>query len=89
MSELHDYQLPPRNSENANKETMRIYRTELSNKDYLKLELESMQRGLKPYGLTKAVMTLYLRKQLIYLNELPADIQRLIKEHFKNFNGNL
>ncbi|MCL7422872.1 MAG: hypothetical protein M8364_18435 [Methylobacter sp.] len=79
---VSDLSLPARgNSGNDNSE--RIYRTALAPKDYLRLEVEAMDRGLKPYGLTKSVMTLYLHKHLIYLKELPEELQKQITAHFK------
>lgn len=73
--------LPGRGSTSDSGE--RLYRTALAPKDYLRLEIESMDRGLKPFGLTKSVMTLYLHKQLIYLKDLPPNIQTLISEYYK------
>lgn len=63
--------------------TERIYRTALAPRDYIDLELEAMSRGLKPFGLTKLVMTLYLRKQLVLVKELPPVLQTQIVDHFK------
>ncbi|MEF3074890.1 hypothetical protein V2P20_07620 [Methylobacter sp. Wu1] len=73
--------LPKRGSSGDNSE--RIYRTALGPKDYLRLEIEAMDRGLKPYGLTKSVMTLYLHKQLIYIRDLPEELQKQINAHIK------
>lgn len=61
----------------------RIYRTALASKDYLRLEIEAMDRGLKPFGLTKSVMTLYLHKQLLYIRDLPEELQEQINAHYK------
>jgi hypothetical protein len=63
--------------------TERIYRTALAQRDYINLELEAMSRGLKPFGLTKSVMTLYLRKQLVLVKELPQELQDQIITHFR------
>ncbi len=78
--------LPPRVPASVeNQDTERLYRTALNSRDYLRLEIESMERGLKPFGLTKMIMTLYINKQLIYLGDLPQEIQELINEyHEKN-----
>lgn len=61
----------------------RIYRTALAPRDYINLELEAMSRGLKPFGLTKSVMTLYLNKKLLLVSELPKELQSQIANHFK------
>ena len=79
------FALPPRIvPTEETKDTERLYRTALPSKDYLRLEIESMERGLKPFGLTKSIMTLYVNKQLIYLPDLPQEIQELINEHYLN-----
>lgn len=75
--------LPERGNSDQNKDQERIYRTALAAKDYLRLEMEAMDRGLKPFGLTKSIMTLYLHKQLIYLKDLPAELQVQINNHYK------
>jgi hypothetical protein len=75
--------LPDRGSSDAKDTQERIYRTALAQKDYIDLELEAMDRGLKPFGLTKSIMTLYLRKQLVLVKELPVDLQTQIITHFK------
>ena len=81
---MTDNLLPPRAPVTTETlETERLYRTGLNNREYLALEKESMERGLKPFGLTKSVMTLFLRKQLIYLQDLPQDLQDRINEHYK------
>ena len=55
------YALPPRVPASVeNQDTERLYRTALNSRDYLRLEIESMERGLKPFGLTKMIMTLYI-----------------------------
>jgi hypothetical protein len=66
-----------------NSGTERIYRTALCQRDYISLELEAMSRGLKPFGLTKLIMTLYLRKQLVLVRELPTELQLQIVAHYK------
>lgn len=81
---MTDTALPPRQPVTAESKDGgdRLYRTALASRDYLKLEVESMERGLKPFGLTKAVMTLYINKKLIYVADLPAALQTQINEHF-------
>ncbi|MDI1278632.1 hypothetical protein [Methylobacter sp.] len=75
--------LPDRGSLDVKDAPERIYRTALAQKDYIDLELEAMDRGLRPFGLTKSVMTLYLRKQLVLVKELPQDLQAQIITHFR------
>jgi hypothetical protein len=70
--------------DNDNKNNERIFRTALAPRDYLRLEIESMDRGLKPYGMTKIIMTLYLHKQLVNVRELPSELQQQIVSFFKN-----
>lgn len=83
---MSDTPLPPRQPVTAeNKDGgERLYRTALSSRDYLRLEVESMERGLKPFGLTKAIMTMYINKKLIYVADLPETLQQQINEHFRN-----
>jgi hypothetical protein len=83
MPETLELTLPARGNSEKTGDQERLYRTALNSKDYLRLEIESMDRGLKPFGLTKSVMTLYLHKQLVYLKELPIEIQEQINVHFK------
>ena len=75
--------LPDRGSSESNGVTERIYRTALSQKDYINLELEAMDRGLKPFGLTKAIMTLYLHKQLIPMKELSEELRAEVLAYLK------
>lgn len=70
-------------ADNSGASAERIYRTALAPRDYINLELEAMSRGLKPFGLTKTVMTLYLNKKLVLVSELPKELQALIVDHFK------
>ncbi|MDP3332637.1 MAG: hypothetical protein Q8S55_11745 [Methylococcaceae bacterium] len=81
------FNLPPRVSggDPAVKDE-RIYRTCLNTRDYLRLEIEAMERGLKPFGLTKSVMTLYINKQLIFVRDLPPQIQTAIINHQKSIS---
>ncbi|AEG02561.1 hypothetical protein [Methylomonas methanica] len=62
----------------------RNYRTAISSSNYLKLERESTQRGVKPFTLTKSVMTLYVNRQLIYIRDLPESLQEQIREFYKS-----
>ncbi len=81
------HHLPPRvPSSVETQDSDRLYRTALPSRDYLRLEVESMERGLKPFGLTKSIMTLYVNKQLIYLPDLPNEIQELINEHYQTLD---
>ncbi|MEC4749811.1 hypothetical protein [Methylomicrobium sp. Wu6] len=83
----HIPSIPPVGSnpiDNNDKSNERLFRTSLAPRDYLRLEIEAMDRGLKPFGLTKAVMTLYLHKQLVNVRELPPDIQSQIVQFFKD-----
>lgn len=73
--------LPDRGSSELNGE--RIYRTALIPRDYINLELEAMDRGLKPFGLTKAIMTLYLHKQLVPMKELTEELQAQVLKQLK------
>ncbi len=75
--------LPARGSAELGGVSERIYRTALAQKDYLSLEVEAMDRGLKPFGLTKAIMTLYLQKQLVVVKELPQELQDPIIAYFR------
>lgn len=75
--------LPPVGSVDSASGSERIYRTALSSRDYINLEIEAMSRGLKPFGLTKSVMTLHLNKKLILVSELPKELQTQIINHFK------
>lgn len=83
MQMAQELTLPDRGNSEGNENQDRLYRTALASRDYLKLEIEAMDRGLKPFGLTKLVMTLYLHKQMVYVKELPPELQVQIKEHFK------
>lgn len=82
MSEIPS--LPDRGSSESKDAPERIYRTALPPKDYIKLELEAMDRGLKPFGLTKTVMTLYLHKQLVPMKELSEDLQAQVLKQLKD-----
>ena len=75
--------LPPRTTDpEENMKSERIYRTGLSSKNYLRLETESIERGIKPFKLTQSIMTLYLNKQLVYVNELPEPIKNAIEKFY-------
>jgi len=75
--------LPDRGSSEAQGKNERLYRTALEQRDYINLELEAMDRGMKPFGLTKAIMTLYLHKQLIPMKELSEELRTQVIEHLK------
>jgi hypothetical protein len=75
--------LPERGSSESGGVSERIYRTALAQKDYISLELDAMDRGLKPFGLTKAVMTLYLHKQLVPVKELSDELRAQVLTHLK------
>ena len=74
--------LPSRSNVGAQTED-RIYRTALPAKEYLALETEALERGLKAFSLTKTIMTLYLQKKLVLVKELPPELQGQIVTHFK------
>jgi len=42
-----------------------------------------MERGMRPYGMTKAVMTLYLRKQLVPMKELSEELRTQVLAYLK------
>ncbi|MDO9049078.1 MAG: hypothetical protein Q7U66_15275 [Methylobacter sp.] len=75
--------LPALGSSDSSDKQERIYRTALAPRDYINLEIEAMNRGLKPFGLTKLVMTLYLRKQLVLVKELPEELRVQIVAHYQ------
>lgn len=85
MFESQNY-LPPIGDMNELLRKDRAFQTALSARNYLLLEKEATQRGIKPYKLTQSVMTLYLHKQLVYIQELPAGIQEQIRVHFEQAN---
>lgn len=72
-------QLPPVSEKNQAKE--RIYRTGLEASDYLRLENEAISRSLRPFTLVKIVMTAYLNGDVVYVNQLPEDLQQQIKQY--------
>lgn len=75
--------LPPRNaSPEDSMKAERIYRTALSAKNYLRLETEAIERGIKPFKLTQSIMTLYVNRQLVYIKELPMELQNAIREFY-------
>jgi len=75
--------LPERGSSPQFNKKERLFRTALDQEDYLKLEIEAMERGMRPYGMTKAVMTLYLRKQLVPMKELSEELRTQVLAHLK------
>jgi hypothetical protein len=81
---MSDINLPPRQPATVEtRDAERLYRTALASRDYVRLEIESMERGLKPFGLTKSIMTLYLHKKLVLVSELPQTIQVQISDFYK------
>ena len=82
MSEFD--QLPPRQQGvSKHNENDRLYRTALGTRDYLKLEVEAMERGIKPFGLTKHIMTLYINRKLILKSDLSTELQEQIEDFYK------
>lgn len=86
MAEQQEPFLPSRGNASAQVED-RVYRTALSGDNYLSLEKEAIDRGLKPFSLTKTIMTLYLQKKLVLVKELPPELQTQIVNHFKTLQG--
>ncbi len=76
--------LPDRGSSESKDGPERLYRTALAQRDYINLELEAMDRGMRPYGLTKSIMTLYLRKQLIPMKELSEELRGQVIAYLKD-----
>jgi|GEM_PF-616961 len=73
--------LPERGSLPEHNKKERLFRTALDQDDYLKLEIEAMDRGMRPYGLTKTIMTLYVRKQLVPMKELSDELRGQVLTH--------
>lgn len=61
----------------------RVFRTGCSSQIYLRIEKEATDRGIKPYGLTQKVMTLYVYRQLVYVGELPQELQQAIVDYYR------
>lgn len=82
MAELEG--LPPR-CEGGIKASdgVRRFTTEMGTRDYLRLEVEAMERGLKPFSLTKLIMTAYVNRKLIVLSDLPIDIQKQVTAYYQ------
>ena len=82
--------LPPKTANpTENNEDRRFY-TALTGSNYLKLEQESMARGLKPYALSKLVLTLFLQGEMIALSDLPEDVATKIRGYMQSKQrGNL
>jgi len=74
--------LPPRSSFSVQMKVERQYRTALSSANYLKLEIEAVERGLKPFKLAQAIMTLYINKELFAISDLPIDLQDKVKQFY-------
>ncbi len=84
----HDIVMPPRVQTDEQLKAERVYRTALSSKAYLDAELECAQRTtvdrkMTPFKLTQMVMTLYLQRKLIFIKDLPLELQQAIAEHYK------
>jgi len=83
-----DIIMPPRVQTDEQLKAERVYRTALSSKAYLDAELECAQRTtvdrkMTPFKLTQMVMTLYLQRKLIFIKDLPPELQQAIAEHYK------
>jgi hypothetical protein len=78
--------LPPVSPDNV-PQGERVYRTALDAPYYLKLEMEAMSRGIRPYGLVKILVTAYLDGRLIYLKELPPQLQEAIQKYQERKNA--
>lgn len=74
--------LPPRAQSASQVGQDRVFRTALSSADYLKLETEAIERGMKAYTLAKSVLSLYVNKKLLLVRELPEHIQDQIADHY-------
>jgi hypothetical protein len=73
--------IPPKSTSTTQSE--RTYRTALDASLYLKLEQESLQRGITPYRMSQAITSSYLSGGLLILEELPESIQNAIRKHQK------
>lgn len=74
--------LPPRVELKEQMKAERQYRTALSARNYLKLEVEATERGIKPYKLTQAIMTLYMNRKVVFIKDLPEFIQEAITQYY-------
>lgn len=71
-------ELPPRSAD-ALQHGERVYRTALPSHRFIELEQESLARGITPYVLVKILMIAYLDGRLVYVKELPDNLQEAIK----------
>jgi hypothetical protein len=78
-------QLPPRKqgAADTNKAERRFY-AGLGASDYLKFEIEAMERGITPYLLVKYLLTQYVNHELVVVDELPEDTQQAIKVFYQD-----
>lgn len=88
VTETPEITLPPRVQGDEQLKAERLYRTALSSKAYLDLELECAQRTtvdrkMTPFKLTQTVMTLYVQRKLVYLKDLPEPLQQAITKHYE------
>lgn len=72
--------LPKRGDYEAMSKQDRVYRTSLAASDYLKLEMEGLERGLKPYGFTRQIVTMYLNKKLLVITDLKPEYQQQLNQ---------
>ncbi|WP_156829758.1 hypothetical protein [Methylovulum miyakonense] len=75
--------LPPKTDNPTQTLEDRRFYTALSGADYLKLEQECLQRNTKPYNLTKIVLTLFIKGDLVNLNELPDEPATVIRAYLR------
>lgn len=88
-TDTNEIAMPPRAQTDDHLKVERVYRTALSSKSYLDAELECAQRTtvdrkMTPFKLTQMVMTLYLNRKLVYIKDLPQELQQAISTHYKN-----
>lgn len=76
--------LPPRAQSASQLGQDRIFRTALSPADYLNLETEAIERGMKAFTLSKSVLSLYVNKRLLLVSDLPKHLQDQINGHYAN-----
>lgn len=74
--------IPKRIEQNEALSKERIYRTALTCRDYLRLELEASERGTKPYSLVQNIVTMYLDEKLITVEDLPENIKKQVNQYF-------
>ncbi len=81
--------LPVRGSHSDLVDRDRVYRTSLTSSDYLRLETEALERGMKAYGLTKSIVTLYLNKKLVLISELPEPLRQQVLDFVSGKAGSV